>query len=115
MLRGYIATFNDASYNSLGSIEDVGEWFPSIAEAKRALSDRYHLGRSDVIRPAWDGYGHLLNYGWEEDRFDFPSVTEKAHFDLYPVYETSYGATSSAEPTIRLDIGPRGGIQRHNF
>lgn len=116
-MRGYIATFHDVSYGSLGGLEENGEYLPTIGAAMNALHNRYHNGRDAVTRPTWDEYGRITGdvNTWKCGDFDFPAVTDQATIDLFPIDSSDYGNFAGDSPAIRLSIGPRGGIRRENY
>ena len=71
----YIGSFRDVSYG----VDYDGELFESIADAKRALEERYVANGHRQLR-------YLATTG-EEDWHFYPAVTPEAHILIWPLPE----------------------------
>lgn len=107
----YAGTYSGPSY---GNFADPSfEGFYSLAHATAKLRERVNGSGAwpcEVIDLSETADGVLFI-----NRISgvlFPATTNEDYIDLYPVDARGYRAS---EPSIRLTVGPRGGIVRENF
>ncbi len=107
----YLATYNGPSYGTYGGYGDYFEGFASIQAAKDELDRRQRME-----------YGYTTTYAennddlfviWEsEKRYAFPGTTKDDSMELYAVSDAGQMQyLRDTNPSYRLTVGPRGGIQ----
>lgn len=114
----YVGFFHDRSYSSFGDVSTDGEAFFSLRDAKDKLRARVNSNGSpcSVTYPVCHD-GMVATHVYQADTEAFICVTEDAFLDLYAVipHAAPQGWGVVGEPTHRLRVGPRNGINTENF
>ena len=110
----YLATYNGPSYGGPWAPERM-DGFTSLSAAKASMWCRQHNGY-DITQ------AFIINdeqmWVWAgEDYTRFPATTPEDHMELYEVIgDGPYGSLQVADsPSIRLTVGPRGGVIKESY